>query len=118
MTRAASRLRRARSSQDAPSACAPWTRSMCPWLAVARPQPPRYSSASAFLLSWFLSGDPGERGRADLLDKRVRRGEPPVPGAQGGVHRKPEALLGPLGRLVHIAARHIPDDEDVNVVRR
>ena len=55
---------------------------------------------------------------ADLLDERVRCCEPSLPGAQDRIHRQPEALLGPLGRLVQIASRRVADDENVDVIRR
>jgi hypothetical protein len=38
--------------------------------------------------------------------------------AQNGVHRQPETLLGPFGRLVYVAARYVTDDKDVDVVWR
>jgi len=39
-------------------------------------------------------------------------------GAHDWIHRQSEALLGPLCRLVHVAARHFADDDNVDVIRR
>jgi hypothetical protein len=66
----------------------------------------------------FFPEDPDERSGADLLDERVCCCEPSLPGAQDRIHRQPEALLGPLGRLVQIASRRVADDENVDVIRR
>ena len=41
-----------------------------------------------------------------------------VPASARRVHRQSEPLLGTLGRLVHVAARHVADDHHVHVIRR